>query len=486
MNGSAFYTGAIAKPRRDPYLPGDDAVNEPDLLSGVPSAQPGSPARSRTGGATAVSPGAGANPSGAYAPDVPSAERPAGAFAPSRSRSSPDAAGSSNPVFLPNPPSLGQTTAQPNLIRDVYAPELQDVSQKLQSAYEAPRPGMFRQVAGALLSRKNPAIGGLVSGETQRQRTIEPLQQEYNLIGGQIQATRAADSQDIENRLKGAQITQAIDRGKLANAQAQKQETPTDKLLHQGYDADGNATALMQRPDNSTYIQKIPGMMNPTTQKDETPLPPQDMNIGGQNHKVLFDKQGNVIKDLGPSKLPNEKDNEGIWQLDEDAQGNPTLFNSKTGQTKAAPPGLAKTGTKAKADAATEKLIGPARDAQQYANDYLANGRFTGAGDEALQEKFFELAKPTTGFRMTQPQIDMLQNSRSWMQGASAHIRHATTGTWFNDDQRQQIVGTMKDLADAKMKGQTGAGGGAAASPATGAGEIQVIRDANGRITGIK
>ena len=70
----------------------------------------------------------------------------------------------------------------PNIIRDVYSPELQDVSQKLQSAYEAPRPGMFRQVAGALLSRKNPAIGGLVSGETQRARTIEPLQQQYGLV----------------------------------------------------------------------------------------------------------------------------------------------------------------------------------------------------------------------------------------------------------------------------------------------------------------
>jgi hypothetical protein len=436
----AFYAGAMAKPRRNPYLPGDDAVNEPDLLSGVPSADPFSPARSRTGGGTAVSPGAGAHPTGAYSPDP----------------SSFGTSGAGNP--------------QPNIIRDVYSPELQIAANQLKDAYAAPRPGMFRQVAGALLSRRNPAIGGLVSGETQRQRTIEPLQQQYNLIGSQIQASRAASTQDIENQLHVAQTGQAVQRGNLAAAQADAKEAPTDKMLHQGYDADGNAIALMQKPDNTTYTQKIPGMMNPTTQKDEAPLPPQDMNIGGQNHKVLFDKQGHVIKDLGPSKLPNEKDNEGTWQLDEDAQGNPTLFNSKTGQTKAAPPGLAKTGTKAKADAATEKLIGPARDAQQYANDYLANGRFTGAGDEALQEKFFELAKPTTGFRMTQPQIDMLQNSRSWMQSLGAHARHATTGTWFNDDQRKQIVSTMQDLADAKMKGQkaSNGGGGATATPTGG------------------
>jgi hypothetical protein len=241
---SAFYAGATAKPRRSPYLPGDDA-DEPDSLSDVSSADPFSPARSRTGGATAVSPGAGVAPTSAFSP--PSSD----AF----SRS-----GGGNP--------------QPNLIRVVYAPELQDVSQKLQSAYEAPRPGMFRQVAGALLSRRNPAIGGLVSGETQRQRTIQPLEQQYQLISGQIGATRAADTQDIENQLHVAQTGLAVKHGNLADAQADAKESPTDKMLHQGYDAEGNAIALMRRPDNTTYTQKIPGMMNPTTQKDEAPLPP--------------------------------------------------------------------------------------------------------------------------------------------------------------------------------------------------------------------
>lgn len=141
---------------------------------------------------------------------------------------------------------------------------------------------------------------------------------------------------------------------------------------------------------------------------------------------------------------------QGTWQIAEDAAGAPVLFNSKTSETKPVS-GLQKSGTKAKGDAATEKLVGPARDAQVYAQDYLDRKVYTGPGDEALMEKFFELAKPSTGFRMSQQQMDMLKNAQSWMNSASAKIRHATAGTWFSDDLRSQIVDTMKNLATAKL-----------------------------------
>jgi hypothetical protein len=160
----------------------------------------------------------------------------------------------------------------------------------------------------------------------------------------------------------------------------------------------------------------------------------------------------------------------GTWQLAEDKDGKPIFYNSKTGQQKDAG-GIQRSGAQEKKTAAEEKEFGPARAAQQYADDYLANGRFTGSGDEALQEKFFELAKPTTGFRMTQPQIDMLQNSRSWMNSAEAHLRHMATGTWFSDEQRKQIAQTMKDLGAAKVKASgTGQpqGQGGAPAPAGG------------------
>lgn len=135
--------------------------------------------------------------------------------------------------------------------------------------------------------------------------------------------------------------------------------------------------------------------------------------------------------------------NQGTWTLDEDKDGKPVLFNSKTGDTKAAPAGIQKSGTFAKGEAKTA----PMKSALEYASDYGSRATHTGSGDEALMEKFFELAKPSTGFRMSQPQIDMLKNAQSWMGSLEAHLRHATTGTWFSDDQRNQIVGTMHDLA---------------------------------------
>jgi hypothetical protein len=111
-----------------------------------------------------------------------------------------------------------------------------------------------------------------------------------------------------------------------------------------------------------------------------------------------------------------------------------------------------------------EKTAKGAGDDINYVNDYINSKKYTGPGDEALMEKFFDLAKPSTGFRMSQPQIDMLKNARSWMDSAEAKTRHATSGTWFSDTQRSQIADTMKMLAKAK-----GAGGGAAGSVPPGA-----------------
>jgi len=138
----------------------------------------------------------------------------------------------------------------------------------------------------------------------------------------------------------------------------------------------------------------------------------------------------------------------GSWQLQEDEKGQPVLFNSKTGETKAAPGNLRAKGT-------FQKTMGPAEDAQNYANDYMAKKQFTGAGDEALMEKYFELAKPSSGFRMTQAQIEMLQKSRDWMGGLAARSKHAFTpeAPWFSDTQRQQIVDTMNLLGQSRQRG---------------------------------
>jgi hypothetical protein len=125
------------------------------------------------------------------------------------------------------------------------------------------------------------------------------------------------------------------------------------------------------------------------------------------------------------------------------------------------------------AEAGKEQTAMDAKNAaQQYADDYLANKQFTGAGDEALMEKYFELAKPSSGFRMTQAQIEMLQHARDLMGGLEARAKHAITpeAPYFSDTQRQQIVQTMRNIGTAGNEARSGGGtaGGGPPSPQPG------------------
>ena len=212
----------------------------------------------------------------------------------------------------------------------------------------------------------------------------------------------------------------------------------------------GDIVAVHYDPATKKSSMEVVYHGDPKVETDITKL-----EVDGKPHSVVVNKKtGATIKDLGETgeKPPTVNVNQGTWAIEENANGKPIEYNSKTGETRpVAAGGVQKAGTQAKVDAAKQ----PAKDALNYAESYLQNGVHTGPGDEALQEKFFELAKPATGFRMTQPQMSMLANSRSWMSSLDAHLRHATTGTWFNDEQRKQIVDTMRELG--KAKGLAGA-----------------------------
>jgi hypothetical protein len=119
---------------------------------------------------------------------------------------------------------------------------------------------------------------------------------------------------------------------------------------------------------------------------------------------------------------------------------------------------------KAEAPAAAKAESGEeaGRAAQQYADDYMASGKFTGPGDEALMEKYFELAKPSSGFRMTQPQIEMLRKAQDIMNSIIAQGKHlfSPESPYFSDTQRKQIVETMKNLERAREEVKPGGGKG--------------------------
>ena len=183
----------------------------------------------------------------------------------------------------------------------------------------------------------------------------------------------------------------------------------------------------------------------------------QQAQLGAQQRGQNIQMRGQNMTDARDrEKIQQVKTDKGTWSIQEDATGKPLMFNNKTGEVQAAPAGIAKAGT-------YQKQLGGAEESVQYAKEYLAGQNFTGPGDEALMEKFFDVAKPSSGFRMTQPQMDMLNHARDAYQGLLAKGKHllSPNAPYFDDTQRAHIVNTMNDIITAKKKVRGGDTGGA-------------------------
>ena len=120
---------------------------------------------------------------------------------------------SSQPV--PTPP------AAPDPIQDIYMPRYQQAAANLQSAY-APPTGIgntVRQVLGAVLSRGNPQLAGIVSGNTQRQQRIQSAENEYQTAAGGLTAERQAEL--MQAQLESEQAKRGQEEAETGLAQAQ-------------------------------------------------------------------------------------------------------------------------------------------------------------------------------------------------------------------------------------------------------------------------
>lgn len=284
-------------------------------------------------------------------------------------------------------------------------------------------------------------------------------------LNKQITANRAA-KQSLADREVTARETTAGAEAKKADTEAAKQrfaETQTPKIG--------------QTPEETTIHDLMTGeqgqpRINPQTQKLYTYL---------EAYAAVKQAAQDVKPDKAPPKESFEEQTYAEW-LKTHPNGTRLEFDKERKQATATPrqptereewmkdhPGAsmddywaARAAAPANAKAAAGEDAGKA--AQQYANDYMASGEFTASGDEALMEKYFELAKPSSGFRMTQPQLEMLQKGRDLMGGLKARAKHLLTpdAPWFSDTQREQIVNTMKDLQRARdeVKASKSGGGG--------------------------
>lgn len=194
--------------------------------------------------------------------------------------------------------------------------------------------------------------------------------------------------------------------------------------------------------DQDAGVQYLPSQLGPNGN-----APPEAKEIWKSIQDAQKAKAAEIDKKdkMAAARLGAALGNMGTWTMAEDGQGRTVLYNTKTGETREAPAGLRKSGYFA-------KQVAPLQAASLNIKSYMDNKVFDGAGDLALQHEFFTATQPSTGFRMTKVQQDILQDSRNWIESWEAKALHATTGQWFTEKQRAQIAQAAQEAIDAKMQ----------------------------------
>ena len=140
-----------------------------------------------------------------------------------------------SPAFNPN------TSGQPDVTRDIYQPQLRDISSRLRETYSPPEGGVgstIRHVLGALMSQRNPQLGSIISGDYQRQRQIAGLTKQYGLTEDAIkqdqsQKAAALNTQNIQSEISTRTSTAEHQRQQedYWNRLANVKEAPPEKTI---------------------------------------------------------------------------------------------------------------------------------------------------------------------------------------------------------------------------------------------------------------
>jgi hypothetical protein len=251
-----------------------------------------------------------------------------------------------------------------------------------------------------------------------------------------------------EEGLQGAQTTEA-------NARADSLNNPPPEI----HDTEQGPMLIDRRTGVAQPVTANGQPIGPKLNlKESQPVDGPD----GKPHTYMLDDKGNKVVDLGvhyerPINVNAGQSEKNLWSVPQ-PDGSHKVISLKPGDT--IPTGAVSLSGQSTENSKAGAADAPTVDALKFANDYLQSGAFTGPSDEALQDQFFQMAKPSTGFRMNQAQISQLHDMASWMDSWKGRAYHAINGTWFAPQQRQQIVQTMNDLAKSKGIGGAGAQGG--------------------------
>jgi hypothetical protein len=278
-------------------------------------------------------------------------------------------------------------------------------------------------------------------------------ERDYKNANEEYDAPAAEAEKQSETELHGAQTEEARARAKVLNQPPEKTGlTPEETTIHDLMTGENGQPRLNPQTNKPyTYLEAFGAVkqaaQDTKPEKPERPDTPEQQYIDEYQKKhpgsSVIDAEKAFKKDSQPPERPEKP--QRVLGVTPDHK----VIEITPGME--LPEGTQTVGGEIKAGAGNQA----AQDALSYAQDYLASGKFTGAGDEALMEKYFELAKPSSGFRMTQPQIEMLTKAQDVMNSVVAKGKHlfSPESPYFSPTLRQQIVDTMTRIEETKGQG---------------------------------
>lgn len=299
-------------------------------------------------------------------------------------------------------------------------------------------PGFF----GKLVHGLSVATGG----DTRRGWEEQGLAKQINDVVGQKSQNDFRGSETAKNTEDTAEMPQkASDAHALSGASESNLESETkdrdlaaqnpslaNAYAHAVQDAIKRGVDPSQDPIVSHLSDAIVGLQPKQNLPAEAPKTTDIVGSDGKVHTMGWNaKSGKYDTDEGVSGFKPAQthiESGGTWALEEDPTGKPVLFNSKTGDTKAAPEGMQKSGTGAKQNALGLKTYAPAMDSAERLNVMAKNYEDATNPQHPDQQAMLSLltnhlgmtAGLQKGMRINQAMITEAQKSQPWLQGLGA------------------------------------------------------------------
>src|SRR6266568_5208324 len=125
--------------------------------------------------------------------------------------------------------ALSPAPAGPSLQGTDEFQQYTDVGNKLRQALQPNQVSMPRALIGALFARRNPMLSSVITGDYQRQKQIQPLEQQFGLLGNIIAQNRAMQKGDLDLQNTRSEITERGRSNDIRQQVAETKEAPPAK-----------------------------------------------------------------------------------------------------------------------------------------------------------------------------------------------------------------------------------------------------------------